>query len=176
MLGRLLLPARLLLMSPDEVRQLFAYNAWANRKIFDAAAALPAEQYSRDLKSSHGGIHDTLAHIVWAEQLWLHRWLGRPNPAVPQGRDLPDLAAVRMRWEEVEAERAQFLKGMTEAKLSETRTVQPSTGGAFEHSFAQMLQHTIDHSTYHRGQVVTLLRQLGAVPPNTGLIVFYRGG
>ena len=174
MLGRLLLPARLLLMTLDEVRQLFAYNAWANRLLFDAAEALPPEVYQRDLKSSHGGIHGTLAHIVWAEQLWLHRWLQRPNPAVTQGRDLLDLAAVRTRWEEVEEERAQFLKGMTEATLSETRTVQPSTGGAFEHTFAQMLQHTIDHSTYHRGQVVTMLRQVGVTPPVTGLIFYYR--
>lgn len=172
----MLLPARLLLMMLDEVRQLFAYNAWANGKIFDAAAGLTAEQYTRDLKSSHGGIHGTLAHIVWAEQLWLHRWLERPNPAVPQGRDLADLAAVRGRWEEVEAERATFLQEMTERRLNEMRTVKPSTGGAFSHSFAQMFRHVVDHSTYHRGQVVTMLRQVGAVPPNTGLIVFYRGG
>jgi uncharacterized damage-inducible protein DinB len=161
-------------MTTDEVLELFAYNAWANRKIFDAAAGLPEEQYNRDLKSSHGGIHGTLAHIVWAEQLWLHRWLARPNPAVPQGKDLRDLDAVRARWEEVEAERGAFLKGLTPARLNEMQTVKPSTGGAYAHSFAQMLRHTVDHSTYHRGQVVTLLRQVGAVPPNTGLIVFYR--
>ncbi len=161
-------------MTVDEVRELFAYNAWANRKIFDAAAALPQEQYSRDLKSSHGGIHGTLAHIVWAEQLWLHRWLARPNPAVPQGKDLRDLGAVRARWEEVEAERGAFLKGLTAGRLEETHTVKPSTGGEYRHTFGQMVRHAVDHSTYHRGQAVTLLRQVGAVPPNTGLIVFYR--
>jgi len=161
-------------MTLDEVRELFAYNAWANRKIFDAAMALPDEQYRRDLKSSHGGIHGTLAHIVWAEQLWLHRWLARPNPAVPQGRDLATIGAVRARWEEVEAERAAFLGGLTAAQLEATRAVKPSTGGEYVHTLRQMLLHAVDHSTYHRGQVVTLLRQVGAVPPNTGLIVFYR--
>lgn len=163
-------------MTVDEVLELFAYNAWANRKIFDAAAALPDEQYRRDLKSSHGGIHGTLAHIVWAEQLWLHRWLSRPNPAVPQGKDLRGLDAVRARWEDVEAERGAFLRGLTAAGLEETRVVKPSTGGAYVHTLAQMIRVAVDHSTYHRGQVVTLLRQLGAVPPNTGLIVFYRRG
>ena len=79
-------------MTADETRELFGYNAWANRLLFDAAAALSDEVYQRDLKSSFGGIHGTLAHIVWAEQLWLCRWLGRPNPAVPQGRDLTSLA------------------------------------------------------------------------------------
>ena len=161
-------------MTVDEVLELFAYNAWANRKIFDAAAALPEEQYRRDLKSSHGGIHGTLAHIAWAEQLWLHRWLARPNPAAPQGRDLVTLGAVRARWDEVEAERGSFLRGLTAGRLEETRSVKPSTGGEYVHTLAQMIRHAVDHSTYHRGQVVTLLRQVGAVPPNTGLIVFYR--
>ena len=163
-------------MTLDEVRQLFAYNAWANRQLFDAAAALPAKQYSRDLKSSHGGIHGTLAHIVWAEQLWLHRWLQRPNPAVAQGKDLHTPAEVRARWEEVEAERGAFLAQLGEGQMEETRTVKPSTGGEYQHTFSQMFHHTVDHSSYHRGQVVTMLRQLGVVPPVTGLIVFYRRG
>lgn len=161
-------------MSLDEVRQLFAYNAWANRKIFDAADALPAEQYDRDLKSSHGGIHGTLAHIVWAEHLWLNRWLKQPNPAVAQGKDLRTADDVRARWEEIEAARGRFLAQLGESQLNETRTVKPSTGGEYQHSFAQMFHHTVDHSSYHRGQVVTLLRQVGVVPPVTGLIFFYR--
>src|SRR5207245_1980892 len=81
-------------------------NAWANRRCFAALEPLPADAYFRDLKSSHGGLHGTLCHIVWAEQLWLNRWLAQPNPAVSQGRDLPTLAAARTRWEAIETERA----------------------------------------------------------------------
>jgi uncharacterized damage-inducible protein DinB len=161
-------------MTADEVRELFGYNAWANDLMFDAAAALAPEAYARDLKSSHGGIHGTLAHIVWAEDLWLRRWLGRPNPAVAQGGDLASLAAVRGRWREVEAERAAFLKGFPDTRLEETVLVRPSSGGEFRHSFREMFLHAVDHSSYHRGQVVTMLRQVGAVPPSTGLIYFYR--
>src|SRR2546427_52744 len=80
-------------MDLAEARELCAYSAGPNRRIFAALHALPSEQYFRDLKSSHGGIHGTLCHIVWAEQLWLHRWLGKPNPAVAQGKDLATLAA-----------------------------------------------------------------------------------
>jgi len=116
-------------MTADETRELFGYNSWANRLLFDAAATLSDELYHRDLKSSFGGIHGTLAHIVWAEQLWLCRWLGRSNPAVPQGRDLGSLAAVRARWEEVEAERRAFLHGLSDAGLAETRTVKPRRDG-----------------------------------------------
>jgi len=160
----------------DEFRELFAYNAWANRQLFDAAAALPEEQYQRDLKSSHGGVHGTLAHIVWAEHLWLNRWLKQPNPTVYQGKDLLTLADLRARWEQVEAERGALLGRLGEAQMDETRTVKPSTGGEYLHTFGQMFRHTVDHSSYHRGQVVTMLRQVGAVPPVTGLIFFYRRG
>jgi len=161
-------------MTVAEVRELFAYNAWANRRCFAALEPLPVEAYVRDLKSSHGGLHGTLCHIVWAEQLWLNRWLGKANPAVPQGRDLVTLAAARTRWEAIESERATFLAGLTERRLDETVAVKPSTGGEYRHTFREMFRHAIDHSSYHRGQLVTLLRQVGATPPGTGLIVFYR--
>jgi uncharacterized damage-inducible protein DinB len=158
-----------------DVKELFAYNAWANRRMFDALAPLPAEQYTRDLKSSFGSIHGTLCHIVWAEQLWLHRWLARPAPAVPQGKDLAGVAEARARWDGVEAERAALLGGFTDPRLDETVTIQPTSGGvAYTHTFREMFLHTIDHSTYHRGQIVTLLRQLGVKPPSAGLIGFYR--
>lgn len=161
-------------MTADEARELFRYNAWANRRIFDGAASIPEDQYRRDLKSSHGGIHGTLAHLVWAEQLWLARWRGSPNPAVPQGQDLRSLAEVRERWEAVEADRNAWLRDFTDARLADTVRVQPTTGGEFVHRFRDMFRHLVNHSSYHRGQVVTLLRQLGHRPPSTDLILFYR--
>jgi uncharacterized damage-inducible protein DinB len=158
----------------NEFLELFDYNAWANRIIFEAVARLPEEQYFRDMKSSFGGIHGTLAHIVWVEQVWLHRWLGKPNPAVAQGKDLKSLPQVRSRWDDVEAERGRFVGGFTKDRLEETRLVKPSSGGEYVHTFRQMFRHFINHSSYHRGQIVTLMRQLGARPPSTDLILYYR--
>src|SRR2546425_432399 len=158
-------------MNVTEVRELYAYNAWAQRPLFKPLPQLPAEPYLRDLKSSHGGIHGTLCHIVWAEQLWLSRWVGSPKPAVAQGKDLASLAAARARWEEVEAQRSTFLDGLTDATLAATITIQPTMGGAYVHTYLQTLQHVVDHSSYHRGQIITLLRQLGVQPPSTGLIL-----
>src|SRR2546427_1746064 len=151
-----------------EVRELFAYNAWANRRCFAALEPVPVEAYVRDLKSSHGGLHGTLCHIVWAEQLWLNRWLGKPNPAVPQGRDLASLAAARTRWEAIESERATFLAGLTERRLDETVAVKPSTGGEDRHPFREMVRHAVEYFSYHPGQLVTLLRPGGGGAPGAG--------
>src|SRR3989449_10255472 len=64
--------------------------------------------------------YTTLFRSVWAEQLWLHRWLGKPNPAVAQGKDLATLAAAEQRWEQVEGERAAFLDVLSEPRLDDT--------------------------------------------------------
>lgn len=162
-------------MNVAEVRESFEYNAWANNRIFDALAKLPAEQYTRDLKCSFGSIHGTVCHIVWAEQLWLNRWLAKPAPATPQGKDLAGLPEARARWDTIEAERDGALRDLTDQALTSPVTVKPTGGGAeFVHPLIQTLRHTVDHSSYHRGQIVTMLRQLGVTPPGVGMIGFYR--
>src|SRR5437879_12420696 len=118
-------------MNVTQIRELYEFNAWAHRRVFDALVPLPAAQYLEDRKSSHGGIHGTLCHIVWAEQLWLTRWLGAPPPAVAQGRDLGSLAEVRARWEDVETKRQAILEGLYDAKLTARLLVQLSIGSGY---------------------------------------------
>src|SRR3989441_13187374 len=130
-------------MNVTEVRELYAYNAWAQRRLFNALAQLPTEPYLRDLKSSHGGIHGTLCHIVWAEQLWLSRWVGSPKPAVAQGKELASLAAARARLGGGEAERGTFLDGVTYANHVATIQNQTTMGGAYVHTYLQTLQHGV---------------------------------
>lgn len=161
-------------MNIGDVRESFEYNAWAHHRIFEALAQLPAEQYMRDLKCSFGSIHGTVCHIVWAEQLWLNRWLAKAPPSTPQGQDLAGLTEARARWDTIEAERAAFLRGLTDEALASPITVKPSGGGEFVHTLIQTLKHTVDHSSYHRGQIVTMLRQLGVKPPGAGMMGFYR--
>lgn len=162
-------------MTADLVREIYRYNAWANRRVFDVAKTLPPEEYHRDLRSSFGGIHGTLAHIVGAERLWLSRWLGAPVTLLGPA-DFSALTDVLRTWEEVEAEQRAYLQGLTDAGLDASVTVKASSGGAYVHTLRETLLHTVEHSSYHRGQVITLLRQLGHRPPGPSynLMGFYR--
>jgi uncharacterized damage-inducible protein DinB len=162
------------MVSIAQLQELFAYVAWANRKLFTALDALSAEDYKRDQKTSFGSIQGTVNHLVWADELWLRRWQMAPAPAVEQGRDLETLAAARERWERVEAERARFVAAVGEDHLGDVITVRASSGGEFRHHLRETLLHVVDHNTYHRGQVIAMLRQLGVKPPVTGLVTFYR--
>jgi uncharacterized damage-inducible protein DinB len=161
-------------MTLQEIKMLNAYNAWATNKIFQAVEALPAEETVRDMKSSHKSIHGTLTHLVGAEKMWLSRMLGTPDKSMIRPPDVPTIPDVRGTWEQTGLATAKFLGAMTDRKLQETFTMSTSTGERFTHTFAQALQHVVDHSTYHRGQVITLMRQMGYTPPNTGMISFFR--
>lgn len=160
-------------MTLQEIKTLHAYNAWANNRIFEALAPLSPEQYMQDMKGSHGGIHPTLVHMVGAEKIWLERFQGSPQPFLASDA-LPSLAAVKEVWEKVGFDTAKWLGTMTDKKLQETFTMKTLKGDTFTHIVWQAFQHLVNHSTYHRGQIITMMRQLGVKPPGTDLILFYR--
>jgi uncharacterized damage-inducible protein DinB len=162
-------------MNLHDIKQLVAFNQWANRIFFDALEQLPADQYGRDMQSSHGGIHGTLAHLVGVERGWLSRWRQQPGTAAADLRQLTSLADLRAAWEHVCMEMNQFLDSLDDQKLQETLSAQ-SMAGLVTATYWQMIQHVVDHSSYHRGQIVTMLRQLGVTPPSTGMMRFHRDG
>jgi uncharacterized damage-inducible protein DinB len=161
-------------MTLQEIRLLHAYNAWATNKLFDALAACTAEETTRDMKSSHGSILDTMTHLVGAEKIWLARWVGTPRATMLKQSDVPTLADLRKVWETTGYETARWLGAMTDKTLLNTFTMTSAKGETFTYVYWQAIQHVVDHSTYHRGQVITLMRQIGKVPPSAGLITFYR--
>lgn len=158
----------------EEVRELYAYTRWANHRVLDAASHLSDEAFTKDLGSSFPSVRDTLVHILSAEWIWLSRWQGHSPTGVPDSWDVSTLDALRARWSEVEQNQRAFLSELTEAELGRTISYRNTKGEPFEQTMGQMLRHVVNHSTYHRGQVITLLRQLGAEAPTTDLILFYR--
>jgi uncharacterized damage-inducible protein DinB len=159
-------------MTPDEVRTLYAYNSWANRRVLDACAPLNAAQLIQNLHSSFPSVRDTLAHIMLAEWLWLERWQGR-SPAFPT-ENFAELASIRARWQKIDGDLNTFIQQLSAVDLDRVVEYRNTKGHAFSNPMWQMLQHLVNHGTYHRGQITTMLRQLGATPLTTDLIAFYR--
>ena len=156
-----------------EIHELFAYHRWANARMLAAAAALSDEQFARDLRSSFPSVRDTLVHLLAADWIWLERWRGR-SPTAGPGWEIPTHAALAARWGEIEREQRAFLDELTEADLERVVSYRALSGAAYANPLGELCRHLVNHGTYHRGQVATLLRQLGATPPQTDLILYYR--
>ncbi|MFZ1206350.1 MAG: DinB family protein [Candidatus Acidiferrales bacterium] len=162
-------------MDTNDFRLLYDFNAWANGHTLDACAALDAERFLRDLGSSFGSVRDTLAHIYGAEWIWHERWLGRvPTAGLPKAADFPDFDSIRKRLTEMDATLVDYVAALKPEDLGRVVEFKTMTSGVISAPLAHFLQHLANHGTYHRGQVVTLLRQLGAKATGTDLLRFYR--
>ena len=161
-------------MTIDEARDLFAYSAWANTRIFDAAEALTAGQAVVTVASSFPSVRGTLAHVVGAEWIWLRRWLGDNPKAAPVWVAEASLPELRAHLAAVGSEREAYLAGLEEGDLERVVEYRRLSGEADAARLADLVRHVVNHSTYHRGQVVTQLRQVGASPPGTDFIAYVR--
>jgi len=161
-------------MNVEDFRVLYEFNSWANQRTLDSCAALTQEQFTRDLGSSFKSVRDTLVHIFSAQWIWLERWHGRVPAAFPNAADFPDFASVKRRWREVESDLSKFIAPLQPEQLDRVLHYKLMSGAAMEGPLWPMLQHLVNHGTYHRGQIATMLRQLGAKPNSTDMIAFYR--
>jgi len=160
-------------MNKDDVQLLYRYNRWANATILNAVAPLSKDDFSRKLGGSFPSVRETLVHIMGAEWIWLRRWKGVSPPALLSAAEFPDLSSIKHRWHEIEAEQMEFVAGMTDALLQQPLKYVNLKGQVFEYPLGREMQHLVNHGSYHRGQVTNFLRQLGAQPVATDLLVYF---
>lgn len=155
-------------MTPDEATTLLEYHYWARDRALDAVAVLSPAQFAQDLGSSFGSVRDTLGHVYGADLVWWERWSGRSPAGLPPAAQFGDVASLRAAWRELEQQVRPFVCGLGAEGLARRLTYRGFNGQLATVTFAQMLQHVVNHGSYHRGQVTTLLRQLG-VPPGKSM-------
>ena len=160
-------------MDLKSIQELYDYNKWANAQVFDVVARLNAEQFSRDLENSFRSVRETLVHTLSAEWIWLERWKGISPKSMLDAAEFTDLEAIKTRWDKVESERSDFIRSLTAQHLQAELSYVNTRGQTFAYLLWQMLVHVVNHSTYHRGQITTLVRQVGAKPVSTDFLDFY---
>lgn len=151
-------------------RELFAYTAWADASVW--TAVLYEAAASADLR-----VRDYLDHMHTVQGLFLAVWRGAPLQAPP--KETPGLASLLASARGTHAELASFLAGLDEASLSEG--VRLPWAGRFTEltgkepapiTMSDTLLQVVNHSTYHRGQVNSRLREIGGTPPMTDFIAW----
>jgi uncharacterized damage-inducible protein DinB len=161
-------------MNPAEILELYEYNAWADRRALAAASALPKEQFSQPICSSFPSVRDTLGHIFGVEWLWLERFQGRSPSAIPDAKEYEDIERLKRRWFEFESVLLNFVRGLTQQDLDRVMEYKTMKFGVYRNPLWQSMLHLVNHGTYHRGQITTMMRQLGGQPILTDLMHFYR--
>jgi uncharacterized damage-inducible protein DinB len=156
------------------------YSAWASRRVLESAGALQADELQRDLGSSsfdgsaNGGLYTTLTHIFQADAIWFDRLMGKPTGDLSVYDPPPELPAVSKRWLAVLDTYVAWAETLEPAGWDRIVPYRNTKGEAFESPVWQIVLHVVNHASYHRGQITTMLRQLGHTPAGTDLITYYR--
>ena len=149
---------------------MFSYSEWANAAFVETIRGLTGEQYTRHVESSFPTIRDTLAHMTFAEWLWLRRW-NRENPTTrPDWTKDASLDVLETHLREVAEERTQLLMTLTDDDVQRDFPYRNMAGTPYTAKLGEQMAHVVNHATYHRGQLTTMLRQVGAKPPSTDLV------
>jgi uncharacterized damage-inducible protein DinB len=159
--------------SASVVRELLIYMLWADRLTLKSARDVRPEDLTRDAGISFGSLLGTMAHMLISQRLWLSRFSGAPLGRLPAIEDFPDLPSWIHGWEETAAGIEAFLAALTDDQLAGSLTWTSTTGETYTRPLWEPVIHLVNHSTYHRGQVVSLLRQMGYKSPKTDLVYYF---
>jgi uncharacterized damage-inducible protein DinB len=159
-------------MMLNEVIELFEYNDWANARLLGACSSLSQEQWSQDLGGSYPTLLSVVAHVVGGEWIWLQRWTGESPRSVPDWFTDPTPSGLDDALEQVQQERRRFLGTLTDADLDREVPYTLLDGSKGALALSSLLRHLVNHSTYHRGQIASMLRRLNVAPPATDLLIF----
>jgi len=156
------------------IRELYDYDRWANRRLFDVVASLPAGEADREIgkQFSFPTLKGMLVHILGAFTIWLARWEGS-SPAMLGSAEFADLAELRRRWDEQDEKIRAFIEGLRDADLSRVIHYKNVQGQAFQLPLRPLMQHVANHSTHHRSEIATMLTILGVSLPFTDLVVYH---
>jgi uncharacterized damage-inducible protein DinB len=147
---------------------------WADDIVLAAASQISGDRMGADLGSSFKSILDTLTHIYLAELVWLRRVQGNGNARLADLAAPPDMNALRQAWPEVHRAWLEWVGSFSPDELNNLCAHRNSAGVESSLPYWQIALHVVNHGSYHRGQVATMLRQSGCVPQGTDLALFYR--
>ena len=161
-------------MGIEDLTELYAYNGWANERVRNSIQDLDPEVFKRDLGASFGSLQGTVAHLVSAQWNWLRRWKGQSasRPLPSEAFASPEEA--NRRWVDVDRALAGFVDGLDGASLQQSIALTTPQGSRYSSRLWRAMLHVVNHSSYHRGQIAAMLRQVGATPQGTDLMLYYR--
>lgn len=157
-------------------RMMAGYNAWANRRLYDAASRLSEAEYKADRGAFFRSLHGTLNHLLVTDRIWMMRFTGA-GEAADRLDTLPfdDLIGLRSAREAEDATIVGFVAGLSEDDLAGViRYRRVSTPDEYVQPLAPALSHLFNHQTHHRGQAHCILTGLDQDAPPLDLLFFQR--
>ena len=143
------------------LQQHTAYNVWAHQRMFETMRQLSDDQIHFVIPSSFSSIYKTVLHLLDAESIWWQR-LKLAEHIEGAGKSFSgSFADLEMKLMEQSRQWDDWVRGANEMQLAHVFAYQNTRREQFKQPVIEVLLHLVNHSTYHRGQLVTMMHQLG---------------
>jgi uncharacterized damage-inducible protein DinB len=164
-------------MLADAIRNAYGYDEWATAKIFDAAEGLTSAQLDAQGQIPHDTIKQTLLHLLIVHKRFLSWWDGslpaqQAYSQMADPADYPDLASVRVLWQQVAEQTRAFVSDLSDDDAAEYLSTTGPDGSPFGFPRWQMMQHVANHNTQHRSEVAVMLTTFDCSPGDIDLIFY----
>jgi uncharacterized damage-inducible protein DinB len=160
------------LLIRDDLESAFAYNGWANGRTASSCRGLSVEDYGRALGGGWTSVRDTLVHIASATQAWFERFQGHSPERLLTGADVPELEDATARLAAADASLSEFVRSCPEGDRGKILAYTNLRGQAKHVAYWAVFRHVVNHASYHRGQIASMIRMLGGEPSPTDFVLW----
>lgn len=163
------------------------YNRWMNDRLYAVCASIPDADRRRDRGAFFRSLHGTLNHLLLTDRAWLGRFTGdravatsldaAGQPIAVRGLDhelYADFDVLRRERARTDGDLAAWVATLDDARLAAPLSYRSTDGTTHAHPLWWAVSHLFNHQTHHRGQVTTLVKQLGHEPGVTDLVAMLR--
>ena len=165
-------------MNAETIHNLFGYHIWANNQVWSCVATLTNEQFNQEDGYSIGSIYNQTFHLMqtdWSAAYFLKNgaWPG-PDVADAVTKEVyTTRAAIRSKWDEVEADLEAAMSGLTNEQLQTVLTLPAGDDKTFAATLGELLYTLVNHGTNHRAQTLALIDKLGGKTVEQGVYFYY---
>lgn len=149
--------------------QLYDYNVWANERMMDHLDTLPSDVFLREADLGFKSIAEVISHLVSADIIWFNR-IKETQDSTFARKAFTDLKEARQEMDELQSQIRDYVSSLSDVEKKVSYTM--ASGRQMQNSIAEILQHVVNHGTYHRGNITTMLRSFGYQGVMTDYLVF----
>jgi uncharacterized damage-inducible protein DinB len=150
--------------SKEFFHEMFDYMGWADRLMIEAARTVADDAYYKDQGISFGSVHKLMVHCMAAQWIWLSRWRGENPTRLESHEQYPTRDSLEQRWPLVHSALVDFLGLQSTNSLSRVIDYKNTKGEHLSLPLGDLMLYVVDHATYHRGQIASMIKRAGGQP------------
>jgi uncharacterized damage-inducible protein DinB len=156
----------------DDLESLYAFNSWANARVLESLRALPAADYEKEQGGGWPSPRAAFVHLAGATDAWAERFSGRDALRLATVDELPGLEDAARVLSAAEEKHRRLLPTYSPERLAGPFTWKNLKGEVKTAPFWAVVRHVVNHQTYHRGQIASMIRRLGHTPRSTDMVLW----